>query len=91
MLDGTAPATADPARLAGIRSDLPIYLLSGDADPLAGGGALVELVADRYREAGVNDVTVALYPGARHEMFNETNRDEITADLVTWLDRVTAR
>jgi alpha-beta hydrolase superfamily lysophospholipase len=90
MLEGLADA-GDPARLAGIRSDLPIYLLSGDADPLAGGGALIELVADRYRQAGVTDVTVALYPGARHEVFNETNRDEITADLVTWLDRITQR
>ena len=43
---------------------------------------------DRYREAGVRDVTVALYPGARHETLNETNRDEVTADLLAWLDRV---
>ncbi len=90
MLDGLTD-TGDAARLAGIRPDLPIYLLSGDADPLAGGGALIELVADRYRQAGVKDVTVALYPEARHEVFNETNRDEITADLVTWLGRVTQR
>jgi alpha-beta hydrolase superfamily lysophospholipase len=41
------------------------------------------------RQGGVKDVTVSLYPGARHEVFNETNRDEITADLVTWLDRIT--
>ena len=89
MLDALAD-TGDAARLAGIRGDLPIYLLSGDADPLAGGGALIELVADRYRQGGVKDVTVALYPGARHEVFNETNRDEITADLIAWLDRITA-
>ena len=54
--------------VAGVRADLPIYLLSGDADPLAGGGPLVELVADRYREAGVGDVTCVLYPRARHEI-----------------------
>jgi alpha-beta hydrolase superfamily lysophospholipase len=90
MLDGLVD-TGEAARLAGIRPDLPIYLLSGDADPLAGGGALIELVADRYRQAGVKDVTVALYPGARHEVFNETNRDDITADLVAWLARVTER
>ena len=52
---------------------------------------LVDLVADRYREAGVADVTVARYAGARHEVFNETNRDEITDALIAWLDRVTAR
>ncbi len=85
-----AAALADPQRLAAIRHDLPIYLLSGDADPLAGGGPLVQLVADRYRQAGVGDVTVDLYPQARHETFNETNRDEVTANLIGWLDRVSA-
>jgi alpha-beta hydrolase superfamily lysophospholipase len=79
----------DPAVLAAVRDDLPIYIMSGDADPLAGGGQLIELLADRYRQAGVADVTVALYPGGRHELLNETNRDEVTADLVTWLERVT--
>ena len=86
---GHVAAMSDPARLAGIRRDLPIYVFSGDADPLAGGGALVELVGQRYRDAGVKDVTVKLYPGARHETLNETNRDEVTADLVAWLDDVT--
>jgi alpha-beta hydrolase superfamily lysophospholipase len=83
--------SGDAERLRRIRPDLPILVFSGDADPLAGGGALVELVGSRYRDAGVEDVTVILYPGARHEIFNETNRDEVTADLLAWLDRVTAR
>jgi alpha-beta hydrolase superfamily lysophospholipase len=79
---------SDPDRLTGIRSDLPIYLVSGSADPLAGGGELIELVASRYRDAGVADVTVAIYPDARHEVFNETNREEITAELIAWIRRV---
>ena len=83
-----AADTADPST---VRKDLPIHLISGDADPLAGGGSLIELVADRYRLAGVHDVTAVLYPHARHEVFNETNRDEITTELLTWLARVTAR
>jgi alpha-beta hydrolase superfamily lysophospholipase len=81
---------ADAEQLAAIRDDLPLYIFSGDADPLAGGGGLIELVGDRYRMAGVKDVTVKLYPGARHEALNETNRDEVTADLIAWLDRVTS-
>jgi alpha-beta hydrolase superfamily lysophospholipase len=89
MLDALAPA-GDPARLREIRSDLPVYVFSGDADPLAGGGALIELVGARYRDAGLTDVTVKLYPGARHEVLNETNRDDVTADLIAWLDRATA-
>jgi alpha-beta hydrolase superfamily lysophospholipase len=87
MVDGSA-ALADVEHLRAIRSELPILLMSGDADPLAGGGALVEMVASRYREAGSVDVTVILYPGARHEILNETNRDEVTADLLGWLERV---
>ena len=89
MLDGLTP-TADPDRLAAIRSDLPIYVVSGEADPLAGGGPLVRMVGDRYLAAGVHDVTVELYPDARHELFNETNRDDVTAGLIAWLDRVVA-
>ncbi len=88
MLGGAAEL-GDPDRLGRIRKDLPIYLFSGDADPIAGGGDLVKVVADRYRAAGITDVTVKLYPEARHETLNETNRDEVTADLIAWLDRVT--
>lgn len=80
-----APRLADPARLAGIRRDLPILIASGDADPLAGGGALIQLLGKRYRDAGITDVTVKLYPAARHEILNETNRDEVTADILAWL------
>lgn len=82
-----APAArlADPAQLAGIRRGLPILIASGDADPLAGGGALVQLLGQRYRDAGLSDVTVALYPAARHEILNESNREQVTADIVAWL------
>jgi alpha-beta hydrolase superfamily lysophospholipase len=86
---GSAARLADPDMLARIRSDLPILLVSGDADPLAGGGQLVEIVGQRYREAGVTDVTVRLFAGARHEIFNETNRDEVTRYVIDWLGRHT--
>jgi alpha-beta hydrolase superfamily lysophospholipase len=67
-----------------IRKDLPIYLLAGDADPVGAGGKLVELVAERYRAAGIEDVKLKLYPGARHEVFNETNRTEVEAEFTAW-------
>lgn len=86
QLFGGAARLGDPAALAGIRDDLPILAMSGDADPIAGGGQLIELLGQRYRDAGLTDVTVALYPEARHEIFNETNRDEVVADVVAWLD-----
>jgi alpha-beta hydrolase superfamily lysophospholipase len=87
-----APAAqlADPAQLARIRRGLPILIVSGDADPLAGGGALIQLLGQRYRDAGLADVTVRLYPGGRHELLNETNRVEVTVDIVAWLRAHTA-
>ncbi|MBW0105109.1 alpha/beta fold hydrolase [Pseudonocardia sp. KRD291] len=79
---------AEPETLAAIRDDLPLYITVGDADPVNAGLALVHPMIERYRAAGLTDVTLAVWPGARHEVFNETNRDEIVADLLTWLDRV---
>jgi alpha-beta hydrolase superfamily lysophospholipase len=84
-LFAAAGTLADPEALKGIRSDLPMLIASGAADPLAGGGQFVQVLAHRYREAGVTDVTVKVYDGARHEIFNETNRDAVTADVIAWL------
>jgi alpha-beta hydrolase superfamily lysophospholipase len=84
-LFGAGSRLADPKELARIRSDLPILIASGKADPLSGGGQLVELLGQRYRDAGLADVTVTVYDGARHEIFNEVNREDITADVVRWL------
>lgn len=74
-------------RLAALPGDLPVLFISGDADPIGTQGKGVNTVAQQFRNAGVRDVTVRLYPGARHELFNETNRDEITAELIDWLNR----
>jgi alpha-beta hydrolase superfamily lysophospholipase len=82
----TAPRLGDPDALEEIVATLPILIVSGRDDPLSGNGQLVELLAQRYREAGVADVTLKIYDGARHEVFNETNRDEITAFVIDWLD-----
>jgi len=76
----------DRRRVARVRRDLPILLVSGDQDPVGANGKGVRAVAEQFRSVGVVDVTCTLYPGARHEIFNETNRDEITSDVVAWLD-----
>jgi alpha-beta hydrolase superfamily lysophospholipase len=79
---------ADPAQVAAMRSDLPVYIAVGENDPVNGGLALLTPLTDRYQAAGLGDVTVRVYPGARHEILNETNRDEVIAELNAWLDRV---
>jgi alpha-beta hydrolase superfamily lysophospholipase len=77
----------DPARVAGMRKDLPVYIVVGEADPVNGGLVLVNELVRRYEEAGLTDVTLVTWPGARHEVFNETNRDEVIAGMLAWLDR----
>jgi alpha-beta hydrolase superfamily lysophospholipase len=79
---------ADPSQVAAIRPGLPLYIAVGEADPVNGGLALLTPLAERYQAAGLTDVTVRTYPDARHEILNETNRDEIIAELITWIDRV---
>jgi len=83
-----ARRVADPAALAAVRDSLPVYIAAGDQDPVGGALALVHPLVERLRAAGLTDVTVTAYPGARHEVFNETNRDEVESDLMTWLNRV---
>ncbi len=89
MLAGGSVA-ADPERLARVRKDLPIHLAVGDQDPVNAGLALVTALEGRYADAGLTDVTVTAWPGARHEILNETNRDEVVADIVAFVERVTA-
>ncbi|MCU1647660.1 MAG: Monoacylglycerol lipase [Nocardia sp.] len=81
----------DPAQVGKIRFDLPIYIAVGSKDPVNAELVLVEVLVQRLRDAGVEDVTLRVYPDARHELFNEVNRAEVTADLVDWLGRALAR
>jgi alpha-beta hydrolase superfamily lysophospholipase len=82
-----ARALADPAEVAGVRADLPIYIVVGDMDPVNGQLALVNVLVARYQHAGLHDVELKVYPGARHEVFNEINRDEVFADVIGWLTK----
>lgn len=65
--------------------DVPMLLQVGAEDSF-GGPRSVELLAEAYRTAGLTDVTVQVYPEARHEIYNELNRDEVIGDLSDWLD-----
>lgn len=71
--------------------DMPIYLFSGDRDPVGDMGAGVRRVAALFRRCSCRDVTVRLYPGGRHEMLNERNKDEVYADVLSWLDEHTGK
>jgi alpha-beta hydrolase superfamily lysophospholipase len=77
---------ATPQAVANLPEGLPVLLLSGQRDPVGGENASqVTALAALLRNRGL-PVDQHVYPGARHEVFNETNRDEVVDDLVEWLD-----
>ena len=76
-----------PEKLDAMQKDVPVFLFAGDMDPVGSHGAGVKLVAEELKNAGVQDVTLKLYPEGRHEMFNELNHEEVWADLVQWLNQ----
>jgi alpha-beta hydrolase superfamily lysophospholipase len=72
---------------ARIRKDLPVYVFAGSQDPAGDMGAGPTALVKRYRTLGIEDLEFVLYPGARHETLNETNRDEVMKNLLSWIDR----
>ena len=70
--------------LAGIRADLPTYVFAGERDPVSKGGGIAKLVA-KLRAAGLREVTERVYPEGRHEMLNDSKRDEVMEEIRVWL------
>lgn len=68
-----------------IRSDLPILLTGGTDDPVGGEKGITKL-ALHYAQTMHGRLAVKLYDGGRHEMFNETNRDEFSQDMLAWIE-----
>jgi alpha-beta hydrolase superfamily lysophospholipase len=68
--------------------DLNIYLASGLDDPLSNKGKDIHLIAEKYKNAGIKNITVKLYPDARHEIINEPNKDEIISEMISWLNSI---
>ena len=66
--------------------DTPVYFFSGDHDPVGSMGKGVRKVEALFRRAGCRDVTVRLYPGGRHEMIHELNRQQVLDELLVWLE-----
>jgi alpha-beta hydrolase superfamily lysophospholipase len=73
--------------MARIPKKLPIYVFSGAADPIGLDGRSPTSLVEAYRNHGLTDLEFVLYPQARHETLNETNKDEVIGALISWLDR----
>jgi alpha-beta hydrolase superfamily lysophospholipase len=72
-------------RLAEI-NDVPLLLIAGSDDSLGGEQSVAKLASAYVARSGLTDVTAIIYPGARHEVLNETNRDEVIADVIAFID-----
>ena len=69
-----------------IPKNLPIYLVSGEQDPVGNFGKGVKKVYDQFQKLGFEDVTMRLFPDARHEILNEKQKEIVFEDLARWLD-----
>lgn len=81
----------NPENLERIPKKLPVLMVSGDADPVGDYGRGVRKAYDSLRSAGLENVQLRLYEGGRHELLNETNRDEVMNDILGWLEETVLR
>jgi len=84
LMGGLRTISSEKA-LRQVRAELPILLTSGADDPVGGESGVNEL-ASHYTRSGHSRITVKIYPGGRHEMFNETNRTEFCGDVLAWAE-----
>lgn len=69
-----------------IPTNLPIFFIAGDADPVGEYAKGVKDVYNKYRAAGISDIDIKLYPQDRHEILNELDREIVYEDALNWLE-----
>ncbi len=74
------------ANLEKMKKDLPVFFFAGAHDPVGASGKGVERTAKEFKKAGMKDVACKLYPEGRHEMLNESNKQEVFSDILDWLE-----
>lgn len=78
----------DPNLINAVPKDLPVLFVSGADDPVGGFGAEVEKAVKSLRDAGMRNVSMHLYEGDRHEILNETDREQVYEDLLGWMNEL---
>ncbi len=80
-------AVNDPVNISKTPGDLPIFLLSGERDAVGNMAKDIEKICSQYKNAQVKNLSIKIYPGARHELLNETNKEEVYGDIASWLNK----
>ena len=78
--------SCNPENAAKIPKKLPLFIVSGEQDPVGGLGKGVKDVYDMYKEVGMLDLTYKLYENDRHEILNETDKQVVFEDLLAWMN-----
>ena len=78
---------ASPRALSQMDPNTPVYLYSGDQDPVGANGKGVRKVHGYFQKHGTKDLSLKLYAGGRHEMHNEINKEEVFSDVLVWLEK----
>ena len=81
------PGLLQPDVVAKIPKTLPVYVLAGAEDPVHDKTKNLKGLLEAYAKAGLTDVTYRAWPGARHEVFNETNRTQVIGEMKDWLSQ----
>lgn len=84
LLSGILTMQHDKQNIA-IRKDLPMLFLSGDQDPVGNYGKGVFRAAESYNQAGIDNIVVKTFTDARHELHNETNKEQIYGTIKKWI------
>lgn len=84
-LTGVVARAVDPRVAARVPKDLPLLFIAGAEDPVGENGKAVVRAVELYRDAGMKDVSLILYPGMRHEILNEPGKQTVYADVLAWL------
>jgi alpha-beta hydrolase superfamily lysophospholipase len=87
LLDGWVKAMS-PASYSRIPGGLPVLVISGGRDPVSAGCRQIDPMISAWRKAGLQRLEYKFYPEARHEIFNESNREEVTRDVLNWLEKL---
>ncbi len=80
----------DKNNLKKIPSQLPVYIISGEMDPVGDYGKGVKNIYDLYNDMGMTNVQMKLYPHDRHEILNETDKEQVYQDVLGWIQNIIA-
>ena len=68
-----------------ISKNLPVYMIAGEDDPVGNYGEGVKHIYQQYKDSGIKDISIKLYPNDRHEILNELDKETVYADVADWI------